>query len=81
MVIINIILYVQLAATITVETFGKMTNAMRPLIFFNNMADPRVILMKYSRKKALIIIERRRPRTSAVRRERVGIMLNDRWTL
>ena len=42
MIIIPLILYVQLPATMTVETLGKMSNAMRPLTFFNDMFDPRV---------------------------------------
>ena len=41
-VIIILILYVQLPATMTVETLGKMSKAMRPLTFFNNMIHPRV---------------------------------------
>jgi hypothetical protein len=41
-IIIIIILYVQLATTMTTETLGKMSNAMRPLTFFNDMTDPRV---------------------------------------
>ena len=40
MIIIPLILYVQLPATMTVETLGKMSNAMRPLTFFNDMFDP-----------------------------------------
>lgn len=39
MFIIIIILYVQLATTMTVETFGKMANPMRSLTFFKNMTD------------------------------------------
>jgi hypothetical protein len=42
MVIIILILYVQLPATMTVETLGKMSNPMRSLTFFNDMIDPRV---------------------------------------
>jgi len=41
-IIIIIILYVQLPATMTIETPSKMSNTMRPLTFFDDMIDPRV---------------------------------------
>ena len=44
-----IIINIQLPATMTVETLGKMSNAMSPFTFFNDMIDPRVGEQDHSR--------------------------------